>query len=175
MSRAAFPLVLFAGVAAAAPKEISTDLANHAPLAAAIADADKVTVFEGLPHQSSEKDSLERELKAKKTVTLHDFPFYAETLAVADADTKSLTALAADGKSVQKWAGAKPCGGFHPDYALEWTVGKDTYRMLVCFGCHEVKLYGPKAAVYADMSDHGLHGLEKILKPLRKNRPKRGK
>ena len=54
---------------------------------------------------------------------------------------------------------------------VEWTSGKDVYRMQVCFGCYEIKIFGPKSEVYCDMADAGLHGLEKVLKGYRKNRP----
>ena len=152
--------------------EAGTDFRSLAPLAAAIATADRTTLFEGLPHPVWEKGGLAAELKAKKTVQTHGFPFYAEPLPLKAEDAKALTALAANPKSFQKWAGAKLCGGFHPDYLVEWAVGKEAYRMQVCFGCHEVKMFGPKAAVCVDMSDDGLHGLEKVLKPYRKDRPK---
>lgn len=173
MTRPTLALLVAAGFAlAAGPKEPSTDLANHAPLAAAIQKAGTVTVYEGLPHQANEKAALDAELKAKKTVPRHGFPFYAEPLVVSADERKALTALTADPKSVQKFGGPKKCGGFHPDYLVEWGTGDDAVRLLVCFGCHEVRMYGPKNDLYADMSDAGLHGLEKILKPLRKNRPK---
>jgi hypothetical protein len=155
-------------------KETDTDFKNLQPLAEAIAKADKVTLYEGLPHQVWEKELLDQELKEKQTVTDHGFPFYAGPLDLKPDDAKKLTALAADAKSFQKWSGYKRCGGFHPDYMVEWRVGKDVYRMHVCFGCHEVKVYGPKAELYCDMSDAGLHGLEAVLKPYRKNRPKAG-
>jgi hypothetical protein len=165
-------LILLAALSAdPKPKQTDTTFAHLAPLAMAIAKADKVVLFEGLPHQSEEKDLLEQELKSKKTVTLHNFPFYAEPLSLKANDGTALIALAANRKSFQEWGGPKLCGGFHPDYLIEFTAGKDTYRMLVCFGCHEVKLFGPKSEVYVDMSDDGLHGLEKLLKPYRKNRP----
>lgn len=158
---------------AAEPKETDSTFANLGPLAAAIARADRITLYEGLPHQVSEKDLLESEIKAKKTVKHHGFAFYAGPLPLKDGDAKSLLALAGNEKSFQPWAGVKKCGGFHPDYLVEFTAGKDVVRMLVCFGCLEVKLHGPNSEVYVDMSDDGLHGLEKVLKPYRENRPKK--
>ena len=50
---------------AAAKTEPSTDLKDHEPLAALIAKADKTVLYEGLPHQIWEKDTLEKEKKEK--------------------------------------------------------------------------------------------------------------
>jgi len=166
------PLAIALLTLAAEPRETDSTFANLKPLTEALARAEKVTLFEGLPHQFHEKDRLEAELKVKKTITHHGFPFYAEPLPLKADEAKALRTLAASEKSYQAWAGYKKCGGFHPDYLVEVSVGKESYRMLVCFGCHEVKLFGPKSEVYVDMSDEGLHGLEEALKGRRKSRPK---
>ena len=167
-----FPIAITLLALAAEPKETDSNFANLPPLVAAIAKAESVTLYEGLPHQVHEADLLKSELAAQKTVSRHGFPFYAATLPLKEKDAKALLALAADDKAYQPWAGAKMCGGFHPDYLVEFRVGKDVYRMQVCFGCQEVKLFGPKRELYADMSDKGLHGLEALLKGYRKSRPK---
>lgn len=166
---------LLAGFPASAqePKKPDTNLDNHKDLAAAVAKADKVVLYEGLPHQLFEKELLEKELKEKKTVKFNGFPFYEETLTLKEEDKKKLTTLFGEEKSVKKFSGQKRCGGFHPDYCVEWHVGKDVYRAHMCFGCHEMMVFGPKTDLYCDIADPALKELDALLKAYRKNRPKR--
>ncbi len=56
-----------------------------------------------------------------------------------------LKTLLSDPGSYAAYSGEKKCGGFHPDHAVEWTAGGRTYQVLICFGCFEAKIYGPKA------------------------------
>ena len=53
-------------------------------------------------------------------------------------------------------------------------MGKDRHYALICFGCHEAKVYGPEKAVYVDIKKEGYDSLAKLLKSYRKNRPARG-
>jgi hypothetical protein len=152
------------------PRGTDTNFDNHKPLAAGIAKADRVTLYEGLPHEASE--SGQQELKTKKTVRLHGYPFYAEPLALKESDGKRLTDLVTEASSFAPYRGPKKCGGFHPDYCVEWRVGDEVYRCLVCFGCQEVKLYGPKADLYCDVSQPAYAKLGELLRPYRKQRPK---
>jgi hypothetical protein len=173
LSALASVFLLALGVALAAdPKETDTNFDNHKALAVAIAKADRVILYEGLPHQTFEQQLLQEELKNKKTVKLNDFPFYTETLSLKDADAKSLKALFIEAAAFKQYSGPKRCGGFHPDYALEWHVGKDVYRAQICFGCQEVKIFGPKSEVHCDMRPDTNKQLQATLKPYRKNRPK---
>jgi hypothetical protein len=137
--------------------------------------AKKVVLHEGLPHQTWEAKLLETELKTKKTVKLNDFPFYQVSPSLTDDAAKELTALFRRAGSLKPYAGPKRCGGFHPDYAVDYCVGTEVYRVLICFGCHEVKFYGPKTSVHCDVSNRALDELQTILKPYQKNRPAKKK
>jgi hypothetical protein len=164
-------------VAETPPKE-STEVGDVKPLIATIAKADKVILHEGLPHPFNEPKVLDAEKKAKKTVTIAGWPFYAEPLELTDGDGTKLSDLLGDEKTYRAFRGEKKCGGFHPDYAVEWRVGKDVYYALICFGCSEFKIYGDGKAVRTDMGggskdDSRKDALTKLLKPYRKNRPER--
>ena len=143
------------------------------PLVATITRADKVILHEGLPHPAEGK-TFEDEKKTKKTVGIAGWLFYAEPLTPKGEDVKKLTELLKAETTFTAFSGVKKCGGFHPDYAVEWTVGKDHYNALICFGCHEAKVYGPEKAAYVDIRKEGYDALTKLLKPYRKNRPVRG-
>lgn len=160
-------------VAAAEPKGTDTNFDNLKPLVEGIRKADKVTLYEGLPHPFEEKRLLEKELKEKKTVMLHGFAFYAQVIGPKEADAKKLAELFGTDGSFVKFGGPKKCGGFHPDWAIEWKAGDDVYRALVCFGCHEVKIYGPKHELHADVRG-AYKPLQSLLKGYDKNRPTPG-
>ena len=149
-----------------------TNFANHGPLAERAAKADKIVLYEGLPHQTIESTLLKEELKSKKTVELHDFPFYADPLPISKHDGEKLTALFTDTNSFSPFVAEKRRGGFHPDYCIEWHVGHELYRCLVCFGCHEIKAYGPEQMVRCDIQNHAYEQFERVLKPHRKQRPR---
>jgi len=152
---------------------MAIDLTPHKALAEAIAKAKKVILYEGLPHQKWEAALLARERKEKKFVSKHGFPYYEETLALKDADAKALTELVSQKSSFHAWGGMKWCGGFHPDYLIEWVVGKEVYQMAVCLGCHEVRVYGPKLEHYWDVDEEAYVKFKETLRAYRKNRPQK--
>lgn len=149
-------------------KRRDLDLANHAPFAAAIGALNSVTLYEGLP---GETKLLASELKTKKTVKFHEYPFYSETLPVSEADAGTFTKICAERGSIAKYEG-NLCGGFHPDYCLEWKVGKETWQALICLGCGEVKFYGPKnMRLHCNLEKETYKKLQAMFKGYRKNRP----
>jgi hypothetical protein len=151
------------------PRETSTNFDNLKPLAEAIARADLVVLYEGLPHQLFDAQAMEWEIQTKQTFEDHGFRFYTEPLELKPDDAKKLTELATDPATFMQFQGEKLCGGFHPDYLIEWRVGKDVYRMQVCFGCREVQVFGPKSEVRCEMTAR--KNFAEVLKPYRKNRP----
>lgn len=66
----------------------------------------------------------------------------------------------------QPYRGPKMCGGYHPDYCLEWQSTRGTYYALLCTGCHEVILIGDGAEVHCDLHDEPLQTLTAQLKEL---------
>jgi hypothetical protein len=177
MTKQLIALSAFAALAATARSdglpEPSKNFDDLKPLVTTLAKADKVILHEGLPHPSEDK-AFETEKKTKKTIGIGGWLFYAEPLEPKDEDVKKLTELLTAETTFEPFGGVKKCGGFHPDYAVEWHVGKDHYYALICFGCHEAKVYGPEKAVYVDIRKDGYDSLTKLLKPYRKNRPERG-
>jgi hypothetical protein len=149
-----------------------SNFSEYRPMVAAVLFANKVVLYEGLPYQSVEEKLLEEERKSKKTVEIHNFPFYQELLPLTKQDGEKLKDVFCKSKSFSELRGGmKWCGGFHPDYCIEWQDGKDVYQILICFGCHEAKFYGPKAEVYCDINPDAYKQFQMILKPYRKNRP----
>ena len=132
----------------------------------------RLTLYEGLPHGMYEEDLLKGELKSKQTIQLHDFAFYRESLEVKRDDATKLSALIGDNAAFKDVSGLpKPCGGFHPDFAIEWSSGGRVYHCLICFGCDEAKLYGRHSERYCDIAADARKGIREILKSYRKNRP----
>jgi hypothetical protein len=152
-------------------KEPSTVLANFGPLVEIIRKADKMTLYEGLPHQYWEASKLKSELNEKKTVEYHDFPFYAEPLILRKEDADWLTKALTDSKTIERHYEEHLCGGFHPDYCIEWQAGNDKVLCQVCLGCAELQLFGPKNNLHCDLEQDAYTSLKKLLAPYRKQRP----
>jgi hypothetical protein len=139
--------------------------------AATIAQATRPVVFEGLPHPGYEPKVFQAEKAAKPTVEFGGYAFYRDQLDVTGADISVLKTVLGDRSSYKTFSGEKKCGGFHPDFAVEWYHQGAAYRALICFGCREVKVVGLSGEQTYDMADSVNGRLKAILKPYRKNRP----
>lgn len=143
------------------------------PPVADIKSSRGLTLYEGLPHQFYEPEAYEQE-KNKPTVQLEGFPFYREPLELTKADRQALKDLIGDPGSLKAYSGEKKCGGFHPDYAVEWTDGKTSRYYLICFGCSEAKVSTFAGTTVYDITPHVRERLKTLLSPYRKNRPDTG-
>ena len=145
--------------------------ARRALLLPTAAQAAHITLYEGLPHQQHEAAALATELATNPTVTLHDFPFYRDPLPLANEEAAGLKATLGDMQSFVPYSGSWFCGEFHPDYCVEWEADGEVYRCLICFGCSELKVYGPRRALHLEVRPEAEQALKRILTPYRKNRP----
>lgn len=145
--------------------------AGGSPEGRTIRQAGTLTLYEGLPHPMYEADSLESEKKAKPTIELHGFPFYREPLALRAGDEEKLKEVLGDARSFDSYSGEKKCGGFHPDYAVGWSVAGTPYVCLICFGCAEFRLYGPAGEAEYDISRAARGRLTSLLASYQQNRP----
>jgi hypothetical protein len=141
------------------------------PVAKSIVSSKEIQLFEGLPHQYWEKELLDEELKSKRIVQLYDFPFYQEKRAMAEADAAVVRRILSDVRSVEAWRGEKLCGGYHPDYLLEWRAGEEVYQVQICLGCHELKFFAKDLKIDCDVHQDACEKLATVLKKYQKNRP----
>jgi hypothetical protein len=144
---------------------------DYEPLAHLVAKADRVTLYEGLPHQD-ERQLFEQEMAAKPTIEIHEFRFYERTLPLTPDDITALRGIFAKTETFQTYGGGKKCGGFHPDYCVEWGAGDSQIRLLICFGCDEAKVYGPSASLHFDLSSSANKRLNELLGERWQERPK---
>ncbi|GMV81953.1 MAG: hypothetical protein AMXMBFR7_31370 [Planctomycetota bacterium] len=154
--------------AASIPEDRFGDLDR---LRTAIAEAKEVRILEGLPHQENEYEIFESERAAKSTITRMSYPFYAEIMAATAEDADALTALMLDESNFAPFRGEKKCGGFHPDYAAEWTAPSGKYVVLFCFGCAEIKAEGPRVSIRCDFRPNKASGFRNLLDNYDKQRP----
>ncbi len=136
-----------------------------------IAGASSITVHEGLPHPNHFGKAYADELKTKSVTTLNGHAFYTELLQISEADLKTLNTILQDTSTYEPFEGEKKCGGFHPDYEIQWHAGLTSYRALLCFGCGEVKLIHLGITQRYDLSYAAKENLESLLSSYRKNCP----
>jgi len=148
------------------------DTATTARFADALrSGAEDLRVYEGLPHQSWEAELLEQELSTKRTIELGGYPFYDALLELGSSDAAQLLDVLSVQGTYGPLAGAKRCGGFHPDYAVTCRFGATVWTCLICFGCAEVKVFTSGEQSVNDLNEASFERLGRILKPYRRNRP----
>lgn len=139
---------------------------------AAVGEAKAVAVYEGLPRATGAGARYEQEAKRPDLIHFEGYLFYAQPLAVPPAEKRKLTDIVMRPDAHQPFGGYKLCGGYHPDYAIVWTVEGETSGTLICFGCHEWKNFTPQGRLYEDISPVAYKELHAILAKYRVNRPK---
>lgn len=97
--------------------------------------AEKITVFEGLPHPTWDAELLKSELARVDETMIGEFPFYPLPQAMRKDDEATLRKLLSVPDHIRPFLYFKMCGGFHPDFAIRFTKGEQLCEILLCFGC----------------------------------------
>ena len=148
------------------------DMAVLPRLMDAIPQATTTILHEGLPHQGWEVSLFESERAAKPHVESHGHLFYSEIIVPTPQDSVQIALIARNAATFEEWGGMKLCGAYHPDWLIEWQLPDGTSHQLhFCFGCHEVKIYGPDWRLYCDVTQDGYNKLRTILERYARNRP----
>jgi hypothetical protein len=153
------------------PVQISTDFGRLPSVLQGINNSGEIAVFEGLPSEFWEPQLREEEANRKKTIRLHGYSFYDERVALHEADADQFTAIFSSKASFKRYRSQKPCGGYHPDYCVEWKTGEAATRALICLECGEVKFFGPRSDLHCDLNPEVGEKLAQRLSTYQKNRP----
>ena len=87
-----------------------------------------------------------------------------------DETAVRLTGLITKSGTFEPFLSEKTCGGFHPDFALEYSREGDKYIVFLCFRCQEAMFFTPNSQLRCDMTKAALEEFVSIL-TMRKNRP----
>ena len=131
-----------------------------------------VEVYEGLPHQMFERGLLEREMERDDVKQIDGFPFYTPAVAAEGRVLQELKVLISDEKTYLKYSGEKKCGGFHPDYTVQWRREENVYWVLICFGCEEVIFTDGGKSLKYDLNSDVKDKLRAPLAGFDKKRPR---
>ena len=154
----------------APPPAIAANFERLPELLAGI-QAGETSLHEGLPDAFWEPDLRGQQLKRKKTIRVHGYPFYEERLPSKEADSRQLTSTLSAPSSFTAYSGLKSAGEYNPDYCISWKSSGGETQALVSLECAEVKLYGPKSELHCDLTPQAAEQLKQLLQPYRKNRP----
>ena len=142
-------------------------------LIATLKDADAAVIFEGLPHQGWQRALVNDEIARKKTIRLFGYAFYEQPSELTRAQQKEFQEILASGpwfEALEKGVMQnKRCGGFHPDYQVEWKTKDAVVQIQFCLGCRDVRIYTEKEKIFGDLK--GNERLTKWLRGFRKLRP----
>lgn len=137
----------------------------------AVSNASHLTLYEGLPHQTFERESFVNEQRTKPTIVRLAYPFYSEPLQLSDADNSALKQILSDADTFEQFYAESLCGGFHPDFAVEFEHDSIRYTALLCFGCSEAKVTRGGAGTRYELNAAAAQKLKALLATYRKNRP----
>jgi len=155
-------IVLFAALEANSSDE-SPFAKKHGIFVNSFSKAEKIILYKGLPRSSFDENVFKNELKSKKTVKLHGYYFYNDPKNLNTVDIKQLQDVYVTPNGFVAFRGEKFCGGFHPNYAIEWHLNNKVYRALICFGCKEMKSFGPMIELRCDIGDTTFRKFEDTL------------
>jgi len=116
-----------------------------------IADAESLTIYEGLPR--ADGVGLKKIKDQNKTIEIDGWGFYAEPLTANGSMVEKLRSSLIDYKTFEPYSGGKFCGGFHPDFCVEWKTGSKTFYMQICLGCFEAAFIQPTGKTMFDFND----------------------
>lgn len=102
--------------------------------------------------------------KARDVATRKDFKFFDPPHPVSGERLRILNKSLTRADVFAPFGGPKLCGGFHPDYLLEWKSQGKHYQALFCFGCHEIRWFeAEEYEVRCDMTESGAKSLKGAL------------
>jgi len=153
------------------PPATDTSFDRLADILTGISSAGEVLFYEGLPSEFWEPELRARELKGKETIRLHGYAVYDEAQQLPAEDAEPLTAIFSARESFAPYRGRKSCGGFQPEFCLEWRAGDASTQALISLECGEVKLYGPRGELYCDLASEVVLKLKPRLIPYQRNSP----
>jgi hypothetical protein len=116
-----------------------------------VAGTESLSIHEGLPSPYWESGLFESESGKGLHATYDGFAFYKEPRLIVGQEATELTRRIRE--VAIPYRGAKACGQFHPDFMAEWKVDGGSYRIHVCFSCHELRVVGPNSDFLMDIDD----------------------
>ena len=153
------------------PLKTDTNFAHLPMVLAGIPKSADISLHEGLPSEFWEPELREQELSRAKTITIHGYRFYEYQVTAQGKDAEPITALFSSKKSFQRYNAKKRCGGYAPEYVIEWKAGEAVTQALISLECGEVKMFGPKGELHCDLSNEAAKVLTELVSRYRKNRP----
>jgi hypothetical protein len=133
-----------------------------------IETSDKITAFEGLPHQLFEAPLLKKELIKVDETLIGEFAFYPHAQDLRKEDEVPLRDLISVPKHISPFLYFKMCGGFHPDYAIRFSKGDQHCDILLCIGCGDGMILHDGNVIHCHI--HG--GWKEIPAHYAKHRPR---
>lgn len=142
-----------------------------ASLCKVVSQSSAAALLEGLPHPGFETEDFKVERQRSDVRLVASFPFYVRPLTLDLELQAALRATLSSTAALLPFTGEKLCGGFHPDYAVEWTGNEGQAHSLICFGCGEVVTAAAGSSVRSDLAGPAHVTLHRLLRKFKVNRP----
>lgn len=152
------------------PIKTDTTFANLPQILSAIPKSSDVRLYRGLPSEFWEPELRTKELGRARTIRLHGYPFYEPSEPIPRAEADRLTALLSSRATFRRHNGRNQCGGYSPEFCIEWKAGEGGIRALICVECSEVKLFAFHHELYCGLTPEAKQALEATLVRLQRDR-----
>ncbi|MFC7339438.1 hypothetical protein ACFQY0_19755 [Haloferula chungangensis] len=150
-------------------EDLPVDASEEARLA--LAKAKKFGLSEGLPHPAKETERFSAEAQRRDTQQITGFFFYKPDQKLDPATTDKLRQIIADSDNLTEWKEHKTCGGFHPDWSLNWRRGWSKDHALICFSCDEIIYISGDFQLRYNLTPAASKQLKTLLNPFQSKRP----
>ena len=117
-------------------KKTADFMGQFANFLESVSAADSLTIFEGLPCAADVE--LAKIKQKNETIEIDGCSFYSAPLAASQSIKEKLRSTLVDYRAFEPYSGGKFCGGFHPDFCVQWKSGNHVHHALVCLGCAEM-------------------------------------
>jgi hypothetical protein len=175
----ALPVALLSGCGAPSdvtiaedpPPATDTNFDRLADILSGIPGAGDLLLYEGLPSEFWEPELRQTALRETETTVLHGYTVYDDARLLPVEDARLLTALLSAKESFAPYRSGKSCGGFQPEFCVEWKADGAAIQALISLECGEAKLFGPKGELHCDLAPAASQELKPLLMAYRNHSP----
>lgn len=140
-------------------------ISSFAKFLDSVAAADSLIIYEGLPRATAVE--LAKLKQKNQTITLAGWEFYTSPLDPNQSIVEKLRSTLVDyAKFNGHYTGqvGKGCGGFHPDYCVQWTANNRICHALICLSCNELEYVAASKKMKFDFDEIARQSFADIAK-----------
>lgn len=125
------------------------------------ADSQIASFHRGLPRNFDDTSEFLRAVWLSPTWSYHGYRFQFSEWRPSPAFRSLVHGALTQKQSFEAYGGPKLCGGYHADFVAEFTTSDGPVQFMVCLGCHEVLVFGPRGSSIVELSKKAYNSILK--------------